>query len=122
MAENEIPEPPYSPPLGVRLFCWFGIYFGAQLPLILFILFFWAFPIGLATYVLSMFPGLEALPLAKVIAYALAYAFYLGHVILSLVVRSKHIFFLLMIILIIVVCLNFSGCGADMAGLGQIKG
>jgi hypothetical protein len=112
----------YTPSVGMRLFCWFGIYFGAQLPFVLFIYLFWAFPIGLGTFVLSIVPGLETLPLAKVIAYALAYAFYLCHFILSLVTLSKRVFFVLMVILIIVVCLNFSGCGSDMAGLGQIKG
>jgi predicted small secreted protein len=120
------PSAPYEPSVGTRLLWWFGIYFAAQLPLIFFIPFFWAFPLGLATYILFMFPSIESHPrshpFAIELVYTLAYTFYLWHLILSLAVRSKRTFVVLMIILIIVVCLNLSSCSDGMAGLGQIKG
>jgi len=122
MAENEIPKSPYSPTLGVRLLCWFGIYFGAQLPLVFFAFAFWMFPLGLATFIFPLLGGLGSLQLEKEIAATLAYTFYLWHLILSLTIRSKRIFVVLMVVLIIVVCLNLLSCEDGMKGLGQIKG
>jgi hypothetical protein len=112
----------YAPSVPIRLLCWFGIYFVAQLPLIYFAFAFWMFPLGLASYIFPLLGWLGSLQLEKEIAATLAYTFYLWHLILSLAVRSKKIFWFLMIVLIIVVCLNFSSCSNDMAGLGQIKG
>jgi len=113
----------YAPSIGVRLLCWFGIYFGAQLPLIFFAFAFWMFPMGLAAYLFSIFPRITVPnQFINVTACTLAYAFYLIHLTLSLTVRNKRTFIVLMIILIIAVCLTLFGCEDSMAGLGQIKG
>ena len=100
---------PYAPSVGVRLLWWFGIYFGAQLPFYIrapgLIIWIGKFPEGaLAPFVPSDFvsdPG--------GILGTLGYAVYLGHFILNLVVRTKRVFFLLMIILILLLCLTLYG-------------
>jgi hypothetical protein len=125
MAENEIPQSLYVPSLGKRLLLWFGIYFGAQVPLHIYISSFYLFPVGL----FEMFDHLSLLQvlsvgegLAAFIFLIVPYLFYFGHLILSLSIRSKRGFFVLMAILIIAVCLNLYGCNEIMTRLGQIKG
>jgi hypothetical protein len=94
----------YTPSVGVRLLWWFGIYVAAQLPLAFSSSPFWAFPAGLAVLLLSSTaPSLNSL-------LPIGYVSYFVHLILSLTVRSKNFFRILMVILLVMVSLNLWSC------------
>ena len=119
MAEKEILKLSYVPSLGKRLLLWFGVYFGFQLPLIGLLPFFWLFPMGLAT---RFFPPLSIQDSPSQAAQLAAYGFYVVHLTLSLAIKSRWVFLILMIILLVVVSLNLSTCMKETNGIGQIKG
>jgi len=77
---------------------------------------------GLGDIVISPFPGMDSSRLAKEAGDVFAYGFYISHLVLSLIVKTKRTFVILMIILIIAVCLNLADCVEGFAGVGQIKG
>ena len=119
MVENAIPHPAHAPSLGKRLLIWFGIYFGLQLPLIGLLPFFWLFPVGLAY---RFFPPLYLRDGPSQLAQLTAYGFYAVHLALSLVVKNRWAFWILVLSLLVVVSLNLSTCMEETRGIGQIKG
>ena len=107
-----------DPPRRTRAAWWFGIYFVAQIPLISLIAGFYLFPIGLFR---PLFPpdGGDNAPSAFLVIVG-PYVVYLMHLIASLNVRSRNIFQLLMVVLIVLVVLNLVGCESMVEGLHNI--
>jgi hypothetical protein len=105
----------FSPSLEVRLRWWFGIYFVAQLPLVLYVAFEPLFPMGLLGLWLS--PKDLNIYFQTILLYS--YAFYIAHLILSLSLPSKRAFRILMVILIAAVLLNLAGCMTMVPKDGQ---
>ena len=111
----------YEPSIWIRLAWWFGIYLGPQLPFALYspaVLL--AFPVGLFTLFWSI-PWIKFLFDHQSDAWVIgiSYGFYLVHLMLSLSIRRKKIFRLLIIILIVAVAFNLGGCGTI---LYRVKG
>lgn len=97
-----------APKIGIRLLWWIGIYLGFQIPLIRYIGFITLFPQGLgAFYPVNPIDPDAGPPLVIRDSF---YAFYLAHLILTLVLRSRRAFRILMIILIVVAATNMVGC------------
>ena len=105
-----------SPSLRVRLIWWFGVYFAAQLPLIMFLPFEPMFPLGLLALWL---PGKDFNGGLFEPILVSSYGFYIVHLILSLSLPSKMAFRILTIILIIAVVLNLAGCMTMVPKDGQ---
>jgi hypothetical protein len=105
---------PYEPSLPLRLLLWFGLYFGAQLPLIPYRQDWAWFPLGLLgpfVYLLNKITGAEiALPMWTLRVLYIGYAL---HLIASLVVRRRKTFQLLIWILLVLVIFNLGGCEMD---------
>jgi len=107
-----------NPNVGVRMLIWFGIYFGAQLPLIAYYPFITMFPAGLISAYISPFlpaPENDYFPVLRCgPAVILGYVFYLVHFFLTLVASRPHVFRILIRILIVAVILNFTGCAMSV--------
>jgi hypothetical protein len=107
-------KPPYEPGFAFRLLLWFGIYIGAQLPLIPYRQDWAWFPMGLLgpfVYLANKITGAEiALPMWTLRVLYIGYAL---HLIASLVVRRRKIFQLLIWILFVLVIFNLGGCEMD---------
>jgi hypothetical protein len=108
------PKAPYEPHLVLRLLLWFGLYFGAQLPLIPYRQDWAWFPMGLLgpfVYLANKITGAEiVLPIWTLRA---LYACYAIHLLASLVVRRGKTFQVLIWILLFVVIFNLGGCELD---------
>jgi hypothetical protein len=107
-----------------RMLWWFGIYLGAQLPLITWWPFMLTYPWGLSPYV-SFVLGytFNYRPIFR----DFGYGFYLMHFLLTANFPSKKAFLALMVILIIVVSLNTASCVSSLGpawdkGLPKIGG
>jgi uncharacterized BrkB/YihY/UPF0761 family membrane protein len=107
-----------KPNVGVRMLLWFGIYFGAQLPLIAYYPFITLFPAGLISAYISPFlpaPENDYFPVLRCgPAVILGYVFYLVHFLLTLVMSRPHAFRILIRILIVAVIVNFTGCAMSV--------
>ncbi len=121
---------PDEPSVGIRLVWWFGVYFGAQVPLLLYINHFWnfkvigiiamirAFPFGLghmiSTHLTYDLPAKYQGVCSQFCNGYLPYLIYLAHLGVSLAVRSKRVFYLLMLALAVILALNLSSCVSDI--------
>jgi signal transduction histidine kinase len=114
------PDENLAPTTGVRLAWWFGLYFLPQIPLIQLIGGFYLFPIGLFRVLVPQRydPDMESLGWALIVV---PYVIYVAHLVVSLSVRKKLTFQILMIILIILAVLNLSGCEEIVQGLHNIN-
>jgi hypothetical protein len=120
--ETELWKPPELVPLKRRLTTWFVIYFGLQLPLILWWPCVLNFPWGLAPY-FAFLTGSSNEALCR----PLGYLFYIVHFVLSVALPWKKAFTVLMLILIVVVSLNTVSCMRTLGpnlykGIPKIEG
>jgi hypothetical protein len=97
-----------APKVGIRFLWWIGIYLGFQIPLIRYIVYIQLFPQGLGAFYPVNPTDPDAGP--PLVVRDSFYAFYLAHLILTLVLRSRRAFRILMIILIVVAATNMVGC------------
>jgi hypothetical protein len=105
-----------------RFLWWFGIYFGAQLPLILWWPCILNYPLGLSPYVSFVLGYSNPFSFRT-----FGYGFYLMHFLLTTMFPSRKAFLTLMIILIIVSSLNTASCMRTLGpawdkGLPNIQG
>ena len=110
MAENEITLSSNVPTLGARLLWWFGIYFAAQLFLIYLSPFlspslFWMFPAGPSLTLISHDTSERMADTLCISSYAL----YVVHLSLTLTIRNRRAFVVLMFLLTILVGLSLYG-------------
>jgi hypothetical protein len=106
-------EPGPTPRIGIRLFWWFGIYFGGQLPLIKDAEVFPLFPLGLLNWI-PRSPDNPIHPPNFAPFIVAAYGFYLTHFILSVWFSRATAFRILMLGLLVVVVLNTIACRASI--------
>ena len=116
--------------LKIRLAWWFGLYFAAQVPLALYIRHFWDlrvihiialtpyFPIGLgwmiSSHVVYNLPARFQGSFTQFCDTYLPYLIYLTHFGTSLLVRSKRVFYFLMLALIVILVLSLSSCASEI--------
>jgi hypothetical protein len=114
MTEAQKPLPSDTVSVRKRLLCWFGIYLGFQLPLIMMFPFFFNYPWGLDPY-LAFTSGPDKPPFR-----VFGYFVYLIHLALTMALPDKRAFRVLMIVLIIIVSLNTASC-VHMLGAQAFK-
>lgn len=111
----------YEPPLTLRVAGWLALYGVAQLPLFAYASAFLLFPLGLPVFFSKLFAVEQPGPWASHLGVGLAYGFYLMHLAYSLLVREKKIFWWLMVLLIVALALNTTGCMEAWNGVKQAR-
>jgi hypothetical protein len=116
MSQTDGGKLPDTVSLKKRLLWWFGIYLGAQLPLILLFPFILDYPWGLGPY-FAFVCGSSNEPAYRMTGFLV----YIVHFLANLTFSSRTIFNVLRIILIVIVILNTGSC-MKMAGPTWYKG